>query len=67
MLEKALDASAIQFERTDTIWEFYHPLDGNTEELRRKPHTEYNTPCIDYLGHNPLIAVTRAHDAAGQE
>ena len=64
LLEKALDASAVQFKRTGTIWEFYHPLGGSPEELHRKPHTEYNTPCIDYLGHNPLIAMARAYDAA---
>ncbi len=57
LLERALCASAVQFERTGTIWEFYHPHGGEPEVLRRKPHTAYNTPCRDYLGHNPLIAM----------
>lgn len=62
LLERALDASARQFERTGTIWEFYHPLGGDPRELERKPHTRYNTPCPDYLGHNPLIAMARMVD-----
>lgn len=59
LMERALDQAASQFERTGTIWEFYHPLGGNPEDVRRKPHTPYNVPCRDYLGHNPLIAMTR--------
>ncbi|WP_462410454.1 MGH1-like glycoside hydrolase domain-containing protein [Neobacillus sp. Marseille-QA0830] len=57
ILEKALDATAKQFERTGTIWEFYHPFLGEQTELARKPYTEFNQPCKDYLGHNPLIAM----------
>jgi putative isomerase len=63
LLERALDASALQFERTGTIWEFYHPHGGDPLQLERKPHTQYNTPCPDYLGHNPLIAMARMVDA----
>jgi len=63
MLEKALDASAKQFKRTGTIWEFYHPLGGDPEAVARKPHTSYNTPCRDYLGHNPLMAMARMWEA----
>ncbi len=59
ILERALDASARQFERTGTIWEFYHPQGLNPEDLQRKPHTSFNKPCVDYLGHNPLIAMAR--------
>jgi putative isomerase len=62
VLEKALDESAKQFKRTGTIWEFYHPLGGNPEDVKRKPDTPYNTPCRDYLGHNPLIAMARMYD-----
>jgi glycogen debranching enzyme len=62
-LEAALDASAVQFERTGTVWEFYHPNGGNPEDLQRKPHTNQNTPCRDYLGHNPLIAMARMWEA----
>jgi glycogen debranching enzyme len=64
LVERALDASAAQFERTGTIWEFYHPHGGDPQELARKPHTPYNTPCPDYLGHNPLIAMARIYDNA---
>ena len=64
LLEEALSSSADQFQRTDTIWEFYHPHGGNPEELQRKPHTEYNQPCRDYLGHNPLIAMALMFEQA---
>ena len=64
LLERALDASAIQFARTATIWEFYDPQGGNPETLHRKPHTPFNAPCQDYLGHNPLIAMARLYDQA---
>ena len=37
LLEAALDATAIQFGRTGTIWEFYHPQVGDQESLFRKP------------------------------
>jgi glycogen debranching enzyme len=61
LLERALDASAVQFERTGTVWEFYHPHGGDPEMLERKPHTPYNRPCVDYLGHNPLIAMAQIY------
>ncbi len=56
LLEAALDATAIQFGRTGTIWEFYHPQVGDQESLFRKPQGR-RTPCRDYLGHNPLFAM----------
>jgi hypothetical protein len=62
LLERALDSSAAQFERTGTIWEFYDALGGQPELLQRKPHTPFNAPCCDYLGHNPLIAMARMYD-----
>ncbi len=64
LLERALDASAAQFARTGTVWEFYHPQGGDPESLQRKPHTAYNRPWRDYLGHNPLIAMAGLYDAA---
>jgi hypothetical protein len=63
ILEMALDASAIQFKRTGTIWEFYHPFGGNPEDVARKPKKQPNMPCKDYLGHNPLIAMARLYDS----
>jgi len=62
LLERALDATAKVFDETGTIWEFYHPLSGNPELLQRKPHTDYNTPFKDYLGHNPVIAMARLYE-----
>jgi hypothetical protein len=62
LLEKALDDSAKKFEETGTIWEFYHPLGGSPADLKRKPHTKYNVPCKEYLGHNPLIAMALMYD-----
>jgi hypothetical protein len=56
LLEAALDATAKQFERTGTIWEFYHPLLGDPETLVRKPSAR-QTPWPNYLGHNPLFAM----------
>ena len=64
LLARALDASVAQFERTQTVWEFYHPHGGEPETLKRKPHTDYNQPCRDYLGHNPLIAMARLWERA---
>lgn len=62
LLENALDQSSKQFEKTGTIWEFYHPFGGEQTELQRKPQIEKNEPCKDYLGHNPLIEMARMYD-----
>lgn len=56
LVEAALDATANQFARTGTIWEFYHPQLGKPETLVRKPSAR-ETPWPDYLGHNPLFAL----------
>ncbi len=63
LLEKALDATARKFRETGTIWEFYNSLGGPQQDVQRKPHTEYNVPCRDYLGHNPLMAMARLYDS----
>lgn len=63
ILEMALDDSATQFMRTGTVWEFYHPLGGNPEDVARKPKKQPNMPCRDYLGHNPLIAMALLYDS----
>ncbi len=62
LLERALDQTAGVYEATGTVWEFYDPFGGDQEKLQRKPHTQYNVPCRDYLGHNPLIAMARMYD-----
>jgi glycogen debranching enzyme len=62
LIEKALDDSARQFARTGTIWEFYHPAGGQPEQLARKPQTQRNMPCTEYLGHNPLIVMALMYD-----
>jgi len=59
LLEAALDDSAAQFDRSGVVWEFYHPMGGHPEELKRKPQTKRNEPFPDYLGHNPLLAMAR--------
>lgn len=64
LMERALDQSARQFERTGTVWEFYHPHGGRPEDVRRKPSTPFNMPCRDYLGHAPFIAMARLYDQA---
>jgi hypothetical protein len=46
----------VQFERTGTVWEFYHPMLGDQSVLKRK-ESGRNVPCRDYLGHNPLFAM----------
>lgn len=56
LVEAALDATARQFARTGTVWEFYHPQGGEPESLKRKP-TGKNVPNREYLGHNPLFAM----------
>ncbi|WP_438480474.1 amylo-alpha-1,6-glucosidase [Oleiharenicola lentus] len=55
LIEMALDATAAQFEKTGSIWEFYHPLLGEQGLLRRKVSRNY--PNREYLGHNPLFAM----------
>ena len=59
MLERALDRTAAEFERTGTVFEFYHPLGGHAETVVRKPGRAQVGPCRDYLGHNPLRAMAR--------
>jgi putative isomerase len=63
LLGAALDDTAAQFDRTGIIWEFYHPLGGHPEDLKRKPQTQRNLPWPDYIGHNPLLAMARLWDA----
>jgi putative isomerase len=62
LLGAALDQSAKQYRKTGTIWEFYHPHGGDPRECARKPYTVYNAPCLNYLGHNPLLAMARLWD-----
>ncbi len=57
LLEAALDATAAQFARSGTLWEFFDPELGPPEKLARKPHAR-KTPWPDYIGHNPLFAMT---------
>lgn len=59
LLERALDHTADIFAQTNTIWEFYHPMGGSPLDVQRKPQAQPNQPCRDYLGHNPLVAMTR--------
>jgi glycogen debranching enzyme len=66
ILRAALDSTAEQYRRSGTVWEFYHPDCLAQEDLQRKPDTPFNTPCRDYLGHNPVIAMARLHDALSQ-
>ncbi len=56
LLEAALDATANTFQRTGTLWEFYHPELGDQNALHRKSKGRH-TPCEDYIGHNPLFAM----------
>jgi len=67
LLEAALDASAREFRRTGTIWEFYHPDGGRPEDLERKPGRPQKGPSRDYLGHNPLLAMARLWRATAKE
>jgi putative isomerase len=64
LLERALDMSAETFKKTGKIWEFYHPIGGSPTDLERKPYTAYNTPCSDYLGHNPVISMANLWNEA---
>ncbi|WP_135549186.1 MGH1-like glycoside hydrolase domain-containing protein [Paenibacillus cymbidii] len=58
ILERAIDHTAVKFAETGTLWEFYHPHGGLQAELQRKPYTAFNQPCREYMGHNPMIAMT---------
>ena len=57
LCEKILDATAKIYQKTGKIWEFYHPHGNSPLECTRKPQNAQNTPCFDYLGHSPLIAI----------
>jgi putative isomerase len=63
ILEQAIDCTAVQFKRTGTIWEFYHPFGGRPEDVARKPKKSPTGPCKDYLGHNPLMAMARLYES----
>ncbi|MDI1250587.1 MAG: trehalase family glycosidase [Lacunisphaera sp.] len=56
LLESALDATAAEFARSGTIWEFYHPMREEPSALKRKTSGR-DVPCRDYVGHNPLFAM----------
>ena len=56
LLERALDATATEFQRSGTLWEFYDAELGEQKTLFRKPKGR-RTPCVDYIGHNPLFAM----------
>jgi putative isomerase len=66
LLERAIDVIAAQYEKTGTVWEFYHPFIGDQMQLERKPYTPNNTPCRDYLGHMPVIYMARLWEASVQ-
>lgn len=59
LLEAALDYSALWYDRTGTIWEFYDADGKDPRHLLRKPDRPQPGPCPDYLGHNPLLAMAR--------
>ena len=63
LTEKILDSTAKIYESTGKIWEFYHPDCHSPLECARKPQNEQNTPCSDYLGHSPLIAIFNLYQA----
>jgi putative isomerase len=65
LLAAALDATAVQFERTGTIWEFYHPRLGDQKTVLRKARGR-SMPCQDYLGHNPLFAMAELWRTCGE-
>ncbi|MEO6053529.1 MAG: trehalase family glycosidase, partial [Chthoniobacterales bacterium] len=59
LLGAALDQSAKHFRTTGAVWEFYHPHGGSPTDCARKPYTKFNSPCLNYLGHNPLLVMAR--------
>jgi len=67
LIEKALDNTAAQFQRTGQIFEFYHPFGGDPVSVQRKPDTPHNEPSRDYLGHNPVLAMARLWRGSGKE
>jgi neutral trehalase len=67
LIEKALDNTAAQFQRTGQIFEFYHPFGGDPVSVQRKPDTPHNEPSRDYLGHNLVLAMARLWRGSGKE
>ena len=66
LLEKALDNTAAQFERTGQLFEFYDSCGGDPAKVQRKPDTPHNEPSRDYLGHNPVMAMARMWQTLSQ-
>jgi hypothetical protein len=64
LLERALDATAAEFARSGTLWEFYHPNLGEPAQLLRKPPAQ-KVPNRDYVGHNPLFAMAELWRRSG--
>ena len=66
LVERALDDTAAQFQRTGKIWEFYHPFGGKPEDMKREVKPPYLMPYRDYMGHNPLLAMAGLYDRLKQ-
>lgn len=64
LLEKALDATAEHFQSTGSLWEFYHPQGTDSRSLSSHSAAGDVFPKANYLGHNPLIAMTRLWEFA---
>jgi hypothetical protein len=64
LIELALDATAAEFTRSGTLWEFYHPNLGEPAQLLRKPPAQ-KMPNRDYVGHNPLFAMAELWRRSG--
>lgn len=64
ILERALDYTTKHYSETGTLWEFYHPHGERPEKVQRKPYTEFNQPCREYMGHNPVIAMAKLWEKA---
>ena len=56
-LERALDCTAIHFEETGTLWEYYLASGESPLEMFRYPNFQKKEPIHNHLGHNPLIAM----------
>ena len=58
LAERVMHWTQVNYYRTGSIWEFYHPNGALPTETRRKA-APWLLPCREYLGHNPLFAYAR--------
>lgn len=58
LLERALEHTADQFVRTQTLWECYHPYGSHPQEIIKLSGDDLLAPSGEHICHNPVIAMS---------